>query len=326
VKILGLSCGRKMGNSEVLVREALMAAKEVSGAEVEIIRLFDLNIKPCIGCEKCVYDRFAGGEGKCIIKNDHIPYLLDKLMECDGIILGAPCYCSRPPGYLLMIQDRFLAVPVTNRKKWAEKPLVKGVIAVGGSDMVGVMLPFLNRCPGGNSSKLVDQMMVIWTSRPDQIVLNEEAITRARKLGQNVGKAMKMPSGEVKYVGDKFNNSDNFTRSDYDLTTQLTPFHETCPVCHSDLIRLRGKTAECPMCYMKGEVEIKNGVPSFICDPVKRPSPYAGVAGRKRHDDDGIRKADTLVQEKKEEITEKMKKYKADISCTKPPPLKGSKD
>jgi multimeric flavodoxin WrbA len=322
MKVLGLTCGRKMGNSEVLIREALKGAQEASGADIEIIRMLDLNIKPCIGCEKCVYDRFAGGEGDCIIKNDHIPFLMDKVMECDGIIISAPCYCARPPGYLMVLQDRFLGFPIRHRKKLAEKPMVKGVIAIGGSDMVGIMLPFLNRCPSANVGKLVDQMMVIWTSRPDQIVLNEEAVARARKLGQNVGRAMKMPSSEWKYVGEIEKNPDASKRSDTDLTTQLTPYYEACPVCHSDLIRLRGNTVECPTCYMKGTMEIKNGVPKFVCDPVKSPSPYAGIAGRKRHDDDGIRVADKLVKERKPEIQEIMKKYSAGITVIQPPSLK----
>ena len=44
MSILGLSCGRRMGNSEVLLKEALMGVEEVTGAEVEIIRLVDLSI------------------------------------------------------------------------------------------------------------------------------------------------------------------------------------------------------------------------------------------------------------------------------------------
>ena len=50
MKVLGLSCGRRMGNSEVLLREAL-AETENRGADIEIIRLGDLAVKPCTGCE-----------------------------------------------------------------------------------------------------------------------------------------------------------------------------------------------------------------------------------------------------------------------------------
>jgi multimeric flavodoxin WrbA len=52
MKILGLSCGRKLGNSEILLIEALMAAKELN-IDVEIIRMHDLKLKPCKGCLSC---------------------------------------------------------------------------------------------------------------------------------------------------------------------------------------------------------------------------------------------------------------------------------
>ena len=49
MKLLGLGAGRKMGNSEILLKEALIAAEE-TGVQVELLRLHDLNIKHCIGC------------------------------------------------------------------------------------------------------------------------------------------------------------------------------------------------------------------------------------------------------------------------------------
>jgi hypothetical protein len=128
----------------------------------------------------------------------------------------------------------------------------------------------------------------------------------------------------MKYLGNEDkHNLDDYYRSDFDLTTQLAPpMYEACPVCHSDLVRLRGKQVECPICCIKGSIEVKDGVPSFICDPIGRPSPYAGAAGRRRHDTDGIFMHNKLVIEKKQEIKEKMEEYQLDIPATKPPALK----
>ena len=323
MKVLGLACGRKMGNTEVLVREALMGAEEISGAETEIIRLLDLTIKPCRGCE-CNYWRLEEPDKGCIIKDDHFQFVVNKIIECDGIILGAPCYGSRPPGYLLVMADRFMGVTTSQQKKLNAKIRPQGVISVGGSDRVGVMLPLLNSNRLIRGTYLVDQISVIWTSRPDQVVLNDTAIARARKLGINVSQAIKMPAEKMKYLGNEDKHHlDDYYRSDFDLTTQLAPpLYEACPVCHSDLVRLRGKQVECPICCIKGSIEVKDGVPSFICDPDERPSPYAGAAGRKRHDADGIFMHNKLVIEKKEDIKEKMKKYQAHIPATKPPAMK----
>jgi multimeric flavodoxin WrbA len=99
MKLLGLSTGRKMGNSEILLKEALMAAEE-AGAEVELLRLHDLHIKPCIGCISCSKDQQSGGTGACVIKDDDMPFFNEKLLACDGLIIGVPVYIMPPRGTL----------------------------------------------------------------------------------------------------------------------------------------------------------------------------------------------------------------------------------
>jgi multimeric flavodoxin WrbA len=141
MKVLGLSCGRKMGNSEILVREALMETEQL-GAEIEIIRLLDLNIKHCTGCISCTTNKIIkGGGGECIQKNDHMPFLLNKLAESDGVILGAPAFMLMPPGLLTLVMNRTLGAGKTWGERVAQHPKVGAVIAVGGTDWVNMMLP-----------------------------------------------------------------------------------------------------------------------------------------------------------------------------------------
>lgn len=59
-KTVGLSCGRKYGNSEILLKEAFIGAEEL-GVESEIIRAMELRVKPCIGCETCSMSLSKGG-------------------------------------------------------------------------------------------------------------------------------------------------------------------------------------------------------------------------------------------------------------------------
>jgi multimeric flavodoxin WrbA len=50
LKVLGLiGSYRKLGNTEVLVKEALMEAQKL-GADVDALHLTDLKIEPCKGC------------------------------------------------------------------------------------------------------------------------------------------------------------------------------------------------------------------------------------------------------------------------------------
>ena len=56
MKVLGIvGSPRKGGNTEILVREALTAAKE-AGAETEIVLAADKNITGCDGCSSCSAD------------------------------------------------------------------------------------------------------------------------------------------------------------------------------------------------------------------------------------------------------------------------------
>jgi multimeric flavodoxin WrbA len=94
-----------MGNSEVLLREALMGAEEL-GIETEILCLLDVDVKPCLGCKICPAE--IKNKEACIIKDDAV-FVWNKIMDCDGLIISGPVYCLTPPGYLLQIRDRLFA-------------------------------------------------------------------------------------------------------------------------------------------------------------------------------------------------------------------------
>ncbi len=316
MSILGLSCGRRMGNSEVLLKEALMGVEEVTGAQVEIIRLVDLSIKPCKGCEVCMMTRVKTGMmGSCVIKDDHLPFLAEKLGECEGLILSTPAYYARPPGPWLMVQDRMGGAGQKYYQKVFEKPKVAAAIAVGGSDNVGVTLP-MTRLSLPIGFKLIDQMMVIWTSRAAQVVLNEEAIERARRLGRNIGQAIMTTPSEAGYMGEAAGQ----TYDDSKGCPQVAQSYEVCPLCHTDLLRVRGSFVECPFCYNKGSVEIIDSKIRFVFYDEKLQTPHFGPTGTKRHDD-GLRRNQRLVDEKRQEIKERLRKYETYKSCTVPPAL-----
>ena len=67
MKILGISGGNKNGANDCMCKEALLAAKE-QGAEIEFVRLMDLDIKHCTGCKACVMSLFSGRGNMCVLK------------------------------------------------------------------------------------------------------------------------------------------------------------------------------------------------------------------------------------------------------------------
>jgi multimeric flavodoxin WrbA len=101
MKILALNGSvRKNGNTELLLKQALMAA-EAEGAEVEILRLTDYKIGPCRGCGLCLFK-----ENVCQIKDDDVPFIFSKVAESDGVILGSPCYFLELTAVVKQLIDR----------------------------------------------------------------------------------------------------------------------------------------------------------------------------------------------------------------------------
>ena len=88
MKIIGIATTpRKSGNSQSLVEHVLAGAKK-AGATTELVRICDLDIKPCLGCGAC--KRQDG----CIQKDDFAG-LAKKLAGADALVFGSPLYWGR---------------------------------------------------------------------------------------------------------------------------------------------------------------------------------------------------------------------------------------
>ena len=125
MKVLGISFGRKNQRSDVLVKEALFAAK-AAGADVQFINTVALNIGHCRACDYCSRQRDKGEvEIHCCMKDDyHI--LEEACLEADGIIIAAPVYAVGIVGQFKNFVDRFgpshdrAALIEENKKRIAE--------------------------------------------------------------------------------------------------------------------------------------------------------------------------------------------------------------
>ena len=99
MKVVGIVCSpRKQGNTEILVEEALAAARE-AGAETEIILVAGKNIAPCDACLSC------RKTGVCSIKDDMQP-IYQQLEAADGIIFGTPVYLCSVTAQAKTVMDR----------------------------------------------------------------------------------------------------------------------------------------------------------------------------------------------------------------------------
>lgn len=241
LRIIGLSCGRINGNSEILLKEALMGAEEL-GVETEIIRAMELRVRQCTGCEACSMAMAKGKEARCTIKDDDVEWILEKILVEDcGLIVAGPLYHLRPNAYFESIHERMLPV-MFRHPEIITKTRVGGIISVGGGEPEWTPLGLTSfNIFMQHTRKVVDQMQVNFCGRPGTVTMREEYIKRAHELGQNVARAMKLPADKIKYVGPETDVS--------------------CPVCHTNVMQIPDKLPfiYCPVCWVKGEIIVEKG-------------------------------------------------------------------
>lgn len=80
-----------------------------TACEVETINIADCKITPCLGCLSC----WGRTEGTCVIKNDDIPALKQKILDADVIIESYPLYFFGMPGAMKVFTDRMLSMMCT---------------------------------------------------------------------------------------------------------------------------------------------------------------------------------------------------------------------
>ena len=93
---------RKTWNTHTLLEKALEGARE-AGAETELINLYDINFKGCTSCFAC--KRKGSSLNKCAMKDDLEP-ILQKISECDGLVLGSPIYYTSITGEMASFLER----------------------------------------------------------------------------------------------------------------------------------------------------------------------------------------------------------------------------
>jgi multimeric flavodoxin WrbA len=112
--ILGIcGSGRKEGNTGALVEEVLKA----TGAESELVWLIDINLGYCTGCMRCVF------EGNCWQSDGMTNMLYKKMLDCEAIVLGSPCYYGEVSGLVKSFMDRSIALGYMGIGKESENPM-----------------------------------------------------------------------------------------------------------------------------------------------------------------------------------------------------------
>lgn len=311
MKVLAISGGTLNGSNDSMAKEALMGAQE-QGAEIEFIRLLDLNLKPCTGCIACVNALMRGDNGYCIIKNDDFPWLYEKILDADAILFAMPIFEKGTPAVFHLIQDRMCG-PANDTGmnlisgKIAEKTggtgpdprkfkkkVISG-IGIGGSDWGCRTACDFQMVAMSPMWKIIDNLWIPWAK---SVIIQDENVAKCREIGVNLAKAAKDPEN-AEYHGDP----------------------GVCSMCNSRNFFLHPDgVAECEVCGVRGRlVTDESGAMRFDFPDEQREHAHTTLPGKFKHMDD-IRENETqLVEDKKTpEFKERVAKYKAFITASRP--------
>jgi ferredoxin len=282
MKVLGISFGRKMRCSEIMVKEALFKAKD-AGADVEFISTIDMDIQHCKGCGACSSARDKGKQVHCIIKDDYAE-LEEKVLDADGIIIAAPVYAVGIVGQFKNFVDRFgpahdrAALLEEQKKRVAAgksgdelldpryfKDRYTAYISTGGAitqNWVALGLPMLQLFGFSLNMKCIGQLDAYDQGRRTSPVLDDMLMKQCGELGTHLAECLGKPYEETDWYGED----------------------GVCPVCHCSLITIKGSTAvECPVCGIKGRLSVQGDKVSVQFSEHEQKRSRASLAGLYEH-------------------------------------------
>lgn len=260
-KVMGLSAGRKNGNSEILMKEALSVCQE-QGAEVYFANLHDYDIKDCTGCTHCTQGMFMKGENVgCVLKTvDDKEKLMQAMFECDAVIFGGATYDLQVSSNFTRFAQRSLAYETAFLEKIGAikaKKRVAGLIAAGGSTRawMSMALESMQAAMFTCDFNVVDMILATRVPAMGHVLTRPDLLERARKMGENIMNSLRKAPEERTWEGDEGMG--------------------WCPNCHSNALVLGEKqwdgihfNVECQVCGCGGDLEKdENGKWKFVIDP-----------------------------------------------------------
>jgi len=302
MKVVAFNSGRKFGNTETLIKEALMAIEE-RGHEVCYCRLADMDIRK------------------------DTAYMRDLFLDSDAVIFGAPVWSCSPNFVFTDFRDAVFGPqmdlafwqngrePAWARGRGKQRP--GALVSVGGAPThhwVSLGLPTLYTACFSAETKIVDYLDVNFRADVGACAIEPGVIARARKMGENLADAME--KGDFAWRGEP--DGDTGYSEEYGFTTG-----GICPSCHMNLLSYipnTGNRVECPMCGIKGELKVVDG--KIVVDWDDFTQNIMTLEGKRYHDWEIQNVRETIYGPKKHLVKDAMAKYRAYEQYTVKSPAK----
>lgn len=205
MKIIGINSSPKGNESNTLqLVKSVLKGAESEGAETELVDLYKLHIEYCTGCGAC----YATGE--CPLFDDFTD-LFDRIMNSDGIVLGAPNYINSVPAPMKAFFDR---LSDAIHCQMLTGKFGCSVCTAGGSGQDDVM-SYMNGVLMNLGVTVVGGIGVVVGRDPSAL---QQSTGTAQDLGKTLVKSIR---GEIKYP-----DQDEFHRQHREYFCQLAKFNK----------------------------------------------------------------------------------------------------
>lgn len=232
--LVGISASpRKLGNCELFIKDIFRRMGE--GWELRMVRLPELDIKPCRACYQCLFDQM-----RCPQEDDFLP-VLNMLAEADAYVVAAPVYLLSANASLKGFMDRGLQFYAFVERLWA-KPAA--AVAVAGIDgMEGSCKRDVESFAKLTMGDLRGSA-VVYGALPGEVLLSEAN----RVIAEQLAKAILDPDRRLKAAGP------------------------VCPICGGDTFRfLPEGRARCMLCSGSGPWKWENESLVLAMEPGDHP-------------------------------------------------------
>jgi len=264
-----------------MLREALLATAAM-GAGIEVLRLTDLNIKPCRGCLACVF------KSRCSITDDDFGMFLGKVREADGLIVAAPTYILSPAGVIKIAIDRCLNILPYTQEPGRRKRHAALISVAGGETFNPLGREFLSLFAMSYGFQVVDHMEA-YAQGPGEVLLEDGNITRAAALGRNLCRSLRGEFG------------------------RMAAGVSECPICYSRTFRIRDDgRVECPFCLSRGRLVPMGGQAQVVFDPESLEKNFGNWEHRMEHIETFLQPSRSNFRERRRLVEEKAVKYALD--------------
>jgi len=249
MKVFGLCCGRKNGNTEIMMAEVMKGVRSIEPeADVSFVNLQDTHIQACVGCETCMKKKIEGDyEFRCVhgVDKDHFHFIEMQMRAADAIVVSAPAYNLMPPGIMIKFLNKLHASGDYRRiTQGVDICKVGACFSIGGTDWTDYIPNIMRMITMelvGVYDGVVDSAHFDFLPAYQMVVLDQKVLDRMFEMGVHVADAV------------------NYKKETGKNAAFMGPAG-ICGYCHSNLLRVDEEGyVYCPQCNVKASVEVQDG-------------------------------------------------------------------